>query len=35
VYLLHYRHYTSEALIFTFETLTWLRFPNNMRPIEE
>ena len=30
VYLLHYRHYTSEALIFVFETLTWLRFPDNM-----
>jgi hypothetical protein len=35
IYLLHYRHYTSEALIFTFETLTWLRFPKNMCPIEE
>ena len=35
IYLLHYRHYTSEALIFTFETLTWLRFPNNMRATEE
>ena len=35
VYLLHYRHYTSEALIFTFETLTWLRFPKNMSPVEE
>jgi hypothetical protein len=35
LYLLHYRHYTSEALIFVFETLTWLRFPKNMKPAEE
>jgi hypothetical protein len=35
LYLLHYRHYTSEALIFTFETLTWLRFPRNMHPVKE
>jgi len=35
LYLLHYRHYTSEALIFTFETLTWLRFPKNMAPVDE
>jgi hypothetical protein len=35
LYLLHYRHYTSEALIFTFETLTWLRFPKNMHQTDE
>jgi hypothetical protein len=35
LYMLHYRHYTSEALIFTFETLTWLRFPNNMGTVSE
>jgi len=34
IYLLHYRHYTSEALIFTFETLTCLRFPKNMSATE-
>jgi hypothetical protein len=35
MYLLHYRHYTSEALIFTFETLTWLRFPKNMQTTDD
>lgn len=35
LYFLHYRHYTSEALIFTFETLSYLRFPENMNPVEE
>ncbi len=34
LYLLHYRHYTSEALIFTFETLTYLRFPKNVHTHE-
>jgi len=35
LYMLHYRHYTSEALMFAFETLTWLRFRDNMRTTSE
>jgi hypothetical protein len=35
VYFLHHRHYTSEALIFVFETLTCLRFPENLSPKKE
>ena len=30
VYLLHHRNYTSEGLIFVYETVCHMKFPENL-----